>query len=31
MEDVYIAGAYVTPFGKFPDKSLKTKVDLDAS
>jgi acetyl-CoA acyltransferase len=23
MEDVYIAGAYVTPFGKFPDKSLR--------
>jgi acetyl-CoA acetyltransferase len=23
MEDVYIAGAYTTPFGKFPDKSLR--------
>jgi acetyl-CoA acyltransferase len=23
MEDVYIAGAYVTPFGKFPDKTLR--------
>jgi acetyl-CoA acyltransferase len=23
MEDVYIAGAYVTPFGKFPEKSLR--------
>jgi len=23
MEDVYIAGAYVTAFGKFPDKSLR--------
>jgi acetyl-CoA acyltransferase len=24
MEDVYIAGAHVTPFGKFEDKSLRT-------
>jgi acetyl-CoA acyltransferase len=23
MEDVFIAGAYVTPFGKFPDMSLR--------
>src|SRR4029434_10862848 len=24
MEDVYIAGAHVTPFGKFEDRSLRT-------